>query len=163
MLRRRTRNILLRRTSSVNSRFFPTLCVCIRVPGSVSQEKLPRGGTLVALVIKGRILLLAGLLVGLLVLTVSLTAPAEPIVATYYAEEYVGLPTASGEPYNPYDFTASHPYLPLGTYLLVNYNGRSVVVRVNDRCSCGLDLSLAAAQAIGLTDVGTAVVDAEVL
>ncbi len=116
-----------------------------------------------ALVPKGRIVLLAGLLVGLLVLAVSLTARAEPIVATYYGEVYVGSPTASGEPYNPHGFTASHPYLPLGTYLLVNYNGRGVVVRVNDRCSCGLDLSLAAAQAIGLTDVGIAVVDVEVL
>ena len=50
-----------------------------------------------------------------------------------------------------------------GHRVLVNHNGRSVVVRVNDRCSYGLDLSLAAAQAIGLTEVGIAVVDVEVL
>ena len=74
-----------------------------------------------------------------------MTAWAEPVVATSYGEWYFGVPTASGEPYDPYDFTAAHPYLPLGTELLVNHDGRSVVVRVNDRCSCELDLSLAAA------------------
>jgi rare lipoprotein A len=112
---------------------------------------------------KTRVWLLTALLAILVVLAFSLTARAEPVVATYYGEWYVGTTTASGEPYNPYDFTAAHPYLPLGTELLVHHNGRSVLVRVNDRCSCGLDLSLAAAQAIGLTDAGTAVVDVEVL
>jgi peptidoglycan lytic transglycosylase len=99
----------------------------------------------VALFPKVRTLLLAGLLAGCLALAVSLTAWAEPVVATSYGEWYFGVPTASGEPYDPYDFTAAHPYLPLGTELLVNHDGRSVVVRVNDRCSCELDLSLAAA------------------
>lgn len=87
--------------------------------------------------------------------------------ASYYGEELAGAPTASGEPYDPHGFTAAHSYLPLGTELAVTYEGRSVTVRVNDRIPYGgdydLDLSWAAAQAIGLTEVGTAVVDAEVL
>lgn len=116
-----------------------------------------------AVVSRIRVLLFAGLLTGLLVLAVSLTAGAEPVAATYYGEAYVGAPTASGELYDPYGFTAAHPYLALGTELVVNYNGRSVIVRVNDRCACGLDLSLAAAQAIGLTDVGAASVDMQIL
>jgi rare lipoprotein A len=112
---------------------------------------------------KARTLFLAGLLAGSLVLAVSLTARAEPVVATYYGDGYVGAPTASGEPYDPNDYTAAHPYLPFGTQLLVSHNGLSTIVRVNDSCSCGLDLSLAAAQEIGLIEAGVAVVDAEVL
>src|SRR5215217_5874887 len=44
--------------------------------------------------------------------------------ASYYGEEFAGDPTASGEPYDPYGFTAAHPYLPLGTELLVSYYGQ---------------------------------------
>ncbi len=115
------------------------------------------------LVPKAKRLLLGGLLGGLLVLAVALAARAEPVLATYYADFYAGAPTASGELYDPYAYTAAHPYLELGTMLVVSFNGMSVVVRVNDRCYCGLDLSLAAAQAVGLTDVGIAPVDVEVL
>src|ERR687886_1675136 len=120
-----------------------------------------------ALVPKAKIQILAVLLAGFLVLAIQVTARAEPVIASYYSTWFVGKPTASGEPYDPNGFTAAHPYLPFGTYLLVSYNGRSVIVRVNDRMPYesdhNLDLSLAAAQAIGLTDVGTAVVDAEVV
>ena len=83
--------------------------------------------------------------------------------ASYYGEEFAGSLTASGEPYDPYGFTAAHPDLPLGTELVVSYKGRSVIVTVNDRSSSGLDLSLGAARSIGLTEVGTAVVDAKVV
>jgi rare lipoprotein A len=85
------------------------------------------------------------------------------VLASYYGAELAGNPTASGEPFNPYDFSAAHPYLPFGTLLTVTNNGRSVNVRVNDRGphvpGRGLDLSLGAAQAIGLTNSGAAVVD----
>jgi rare lipoprotein A len=91
----------------------------------------------------------------------------ESVLSTYYGEELAGSPTASGEPFNPYGFTAAHPYLPFGTKLLVSYNGRSVIVMVNDRGPYGsdyeLDLSSGAAQAIGLADAGGGVVDMEVL
>lgn len=120
-----------------------------------------------ALVTKVRALLLAVVLAGLLVLGVQVVAQAEPIVATYYANKYAGKPTASGQPYDPYGFTAAHPSLPFGTKLLVSYGGKRVIVTVNDRIpyssDSDLDLSWAAAKAIGLTEVGTAVVNAEVV
>jgi rare lipoprotein A len=124
-------------------------------------------GALMALVTKARALLLAVLLAGLLVMGVQVVAQAEPTVATYYANKYAGKPTASGQPYDPYGFTAAHPSLPFGTKLLVSYGGKSVIVTVNDRIpyesDSDLDLSWAAARAIGLTEVGTAVVDAGVV
>jgi rare lipoprotein A len=120
-----------------------------------------------ALVTKARGPLLVMLLVGLLVMAVQVVAQAEPIMATYYANKYAGKLTASGQSYDPYGFTAAHPSLPFGTKLLVSYGGKRVIVTVNDRISYSsnsdLDLSWAAAKAIGLTEVGTAVVGAEVV
>jgi rare lipoprotein A len=124
-------------------------------------------GDLMALVTKVRGPLLAVLLAGLLVLVFQVVAQAEPIVATYYANKYAGKPTASEQPYDPYGFTAAHPALPFGTKLLVSYGDKRVIITVNDRIpyssDSDLDLSWAAAKAIGLTEVGTAVVDAEVV
>jgi len=124
-------------------------------------------GALMALVTKVRGPLLAILLAGLLVMAVQVVAQAEPIVATYYANKYAGKPTASGQLYDPYGFTAAHPSLPFGTKVLVSYGGKSVIVTINDRMpyesDSDLDLSWAAAQAIGLTEIGTAVVDAGVV
>src|SRR5206468_3512378 len=55
--------------------------------------------------------------------------------ASWYGDYFQGKPTASGEPYNMYDLTAAHPTLPLGSFVRVTNlrNGRSVVVKVNDR------------------------------
>jgi rare lipoprotein A len=55
--------------------------------------------------------------------------------ASWYGEQFDGKTTASGEPYDMYDFTAAHPTLPLGTYVRVTnlHNGKAVIVRVNDR------------------------------
>ena len=93
-------------------------------------------------------------------------ANAEPLVSSYYGAELAGSPTASGELFNPYDYTAAHPYLPFGTQLLVCYDG-CVTVRVNDRgpyvAGRDIDLSQAAAEAIGLTYAGVGVVDATVV
>jgi rare lipoprotein A len=118
-----------------------------------------------AFLLKVRNLLLAGLLSMLLLAAIQEAAQAEPVLASYYGAELAGNPTASGEPFNPYDFSAAHPYLPFGTLLTVTKNGRSVNVRVNDRGphvpGRGLDLSLGAAQAIGLTNSGAAVVDVD--
>jgi rare lipoprotein A len=120
-----------------------------------------------ALVTKARVLFVAMLLASLLVLVVQIVAQADPMVATYYANKYAGKPTASGQPYDPYSLTAAHPSLPFGTKLLVSYGGKSVIVTINDRLpyesASDLDLSWAAAQALGLTQVGTAVVDAVVV
>jgi rare lipoprotein A len=85
-------------------------------------------------------------------------AEAREGLASWYGPGFKGLPTASGEPYNPHGYTAAHKTLPLGTGLTVNYGGRSVAVTVNDRGpyigARELDLSRAAARNIGLTRVG---------
>jgi len=55
--------------------------------------------------------------------------------ASWYGAYFHGRATASGEPYNMYDLTAAHPSLPLGSWVRVTNlrNGRTVVVRINDR------------------------------
>lgn len=89
--------------------------------------------------------------------------------ASYYANQYQGRPTASGETYNMYDMTAAHRDLPFGTPIRVTnlQNGRSVVVRVNDRGPMKpgriVDVSFAAAEQLGLILNGSADVQVEVL
>jgi rare lipoprotein A len=87
-----------------------------------------------------------------------LAAFGENAKATYYADAYQGSPTASGERFDTWGYTAAHPSYALGTMVRVTNlnNGRTVDVRVNDRCSCGIDLSKAAAQQIGLLSSGVA-------
>ena len=85
--------------------------------------------------------------------------------AAYYGEEVAGNPTASGELYDPSGFTAAHKELPFGTVLEVCYHDCTEVT-VNDRnpnSEADLDLSLAAADYIGLTTEGHSVVDAKVV
>ncbi len=76
---------------------------------------------------------------------------------TCYGEEFHGTPTASGVIFNMYDYTCAHRTLPFGTWLLVTYRGRQVIVQVNDRGPFVpgrvLDLSWGAAQYIGLDGV----------
>jgi rare lipoprotein A len=85
--------------------------------------------------------------------------------ATYYSDAYQGSRTASGERYDVNGYTAAHPSLPLGTRVRVTNlnNGRSVVVRVNDRCRCSIDLSRAAARDINMIQSGVARVSINVL
>lgn len=77
--------------------------------------------------------------------------------ATWYGNEMSGNRTASGTPFDPRAFTAAHRTLPIGSYVEVTSleTGRTVLVLVNDRgpSTPGLliDLSQAAAQAIGVT------------
>src|SRR5882672_3136592 len=61
--------------------------------------------------------------------------PYQVGTASWYGSDFDGKATASGEPYNMYDLTAAHMSLPLGSLVRVTNlrNGRSVVVRVNDR------------------------------
>ena len=85
--------------------------------------------------------------------------------AAYYGEEVAGNPTASGELYDPSGFTAAHKALPFGTVLEVCYHDCTEVT-VNDRnpnSEADLDLSLAAADYIGLTTDGHGEVDAKVV
>ncbi len=83
------------------------------------------------------------------------------MVASWYGEKFHGRPTASGEIFNMYDFTAAHKSLPFGTRLrIINpVNSRSVVVKINDRGPFvrgrDIDLSYAAARKIGIIRRGT--------
>jgi len=90
-------------------------------------------------------------------------AEAREGLASWYGPGFKGLPTASGELYDPSAYTAAHKTLPLGTDLVVSYGGRSVGVTVNDRGPYvggrELDLSRAAARDLGLTRVGVDYVD----
>ena len=88
-------------------------------------------------------------------------------MASYYGAELAGNRTASGERFNPSALTAAHRTLPMGTKLRVTNksNGKSVIVRVNDRgpFSKGriIDVSKAAAQEIAMVRSGTARVTLE--
>ena len=80
--------------------------------------------------------------------------------ASWYGKSFHGKTTASGEPYDMFQFTAAHRQLPLGTLVKVTNldNGRSVVVRVNDRGpvpqSRIIDLSYGAARMLGIPGHG---------
>jgi rare lipoprotein A len=90
-------------------------------------------------------------------------------VASWYGPGFHGRRTASGERYDMHDLTAAHPKLPFGTLLEVRntVNGRSVLVRVNDRGPFAkrrvIDLSYAAALALGMVGPGTAEVELAVI
>ena len=82
-------------------------------------------------------------------------------VASWYGRKFHGRRTSSGEPYDMFAMTAAHPVLPLPTFVRVTSldNGRSVVVKVNDRGPFLhgrlIDLSYAAAWKLGITKTGT--------
>lgn len=90
-------------------------------------------------------------------------------VASWYGTKFHGRLTSSGEPYDMYAMTAAHKTLPLPTYVRVTHrgNGRSIVVRVNDRGPfIGeriIDLSYAAAVRLGMHNEGTALVEVEAI
>jgi rare lipoprotein A len=87
-------------------------------------------------------------------------------VASFYGNES-GSQTASGQRFNQNALTCAHRSLPFGTKLRVTHRGQSVVVTVNDRGPFikgrVLDLSTAAARAVGLTSSGVGHVTAEVI
>jgi rare lipoprotein A len=87
-------------------------------------------------------------------------------VASFYTEDEW---TASGERFNTHAMTAAHPTLPFGTRLRVTNvtNGRSVVVRINDRGPYVhgrvVDLSGSAAESLGMVERGVAKVKLDVV
>jgi rare lipoprotein A len=89
--------------------------------------------------------------------------------ASWYGEKFHGRATSSLEPYDMYAFSAAHKTLPLPSYARVTNleNGRSVVVRVNDRGPFHgdrlIDLSYAAAIKLGMHVKGTAKVEVRAL
>ena len=88
---------------------------------------------------------------------------------SWYGREQQGGPTASGERYDMRQLTAAHRTLKLGTRVRVTNlrNGRSVVVRINDRGPYGrgriIDVSWAAAKALDMIDAGVVPARVEVL
>ena len=88
-------------------------------------------------------------------------------VASWYGRRYHGAPTSSGERYDMYAMTAAHPTLPIPSYARVtnSANGRSVVVRINDRGPFHsdriIDLSYTAAWKLGYVETGSARVEVE--
>ena len=99
------------------------------------------------------------------------TAPGAPAkseralargVASWYGKKFQGRRTASGERFDMHELTAAHPSLPFGTLVEVRNldNGRSVVVRINDRgpsvAGRVIDVSYAAAVELGMIERGVA-------
>lgn len=86
-------------------------------------------------------------------------------VASWYGPDFHGKRASSGETYNMYTMTAAHPTLPLPSYVKVTNleNGRSAIVRINDRGPFKsdriIDLSYAAARKLGVWQNGTAFVE----
>lgn len=90
-------------------------------------------------------------------------------IASWYGPGFHGRRTASGERFNQHALTAAHRSLPFGTRVKVTNlrNGRSVVVRINDRGphirGRIIDLSAGAASAIGVKSSGIATISMQVL
>jgi len=89
--------------------------------------------------------------------------------ASWYGKKFHGQKTSSGETYDMYKMTAAHPTLPIPSYARVTNlaNGRSVVVRVNDRGPFHngriMDLSYAAAYRLGYIGAGSAQVQVDAI
>lgn len=89
--------------------------------------------------------------------------------ASWYGADYQGRPTASGEPFNMYAFTAAHKTLPFGTWVMVTRtdNQAWTIVRVTDRgpfvAGRIIDLSWGSASELGMVNEGVVPVQLEVL
>jgi rare lipoprotein A len=90
-------------------------------------------------------------------------------IASWYGKRYHGQKTSSGELYDMYGMTAAHTVLPIPCYVRVTNpdNGRSVIVRVNDRGPFKkdrlIDLSYAAAYKLGIAQKGSGLVEVELI
>jgi len=88
-------------------------------------------------------------------------------IASWYGKRFQGQKTSSGEPYDMYAMTAAHPLLPIPSYARVTNlaNGKSAVVRINDRgpfhSNRIIDLSYAAAYKLGYAAVGSTMVEVQ--
>ena len=90
-------------------------------------------------------------------------------VASWYGKKFHGQKTSIGERYDMFAMTAAHPTLPLPSYARITNpaNGKSVVVRVNDRgpfhSNRIIDLSYAAAHRLGYIKTGSTLVEVEAI
>ena len=90
-------------------------------------------------------------------------------MASWYGKRYHGQKTSSGEVYDMYAMTAAHPTLPIPSYARVTNlaNGRSIVVRINDRgpfrSARIIDVSYVAAYKLGFIQAGQSQVEVEAI
>ena len=90
-------------------------------------------------------------------------------IGSWYGRKFHGQKTSSGEPYDMYGMTAAHPTLPIPSYVRVSNpaNGRSVIVRINDRGPFHsgrlIDLSWTAAWKLGYIGEGSTLLEVESL
>lgn len=90
-------------------------------------------------------------------------------IASWYGKKFHGYRTSNGEVYDMYSMSAAHKTLPLPTYAKVTNlkNGKSVIVKINDRgpfhADRVIDLSYAAASKLGILSTGTAHVEIEAI
>ena len=77
-------------------------------------------------------------------LCLALLAPPQSLTCSYYGPGFHGRPTASGVPYDMHALTAASPDLPFGSVLLLERDGRAVVVEVQDRGPFAVDSTGAA-------------------
>lgn len=95
--------------------------------------------------------------------------PYQVGTASWYGRQFDGRATASGEPYDMYQFTAAHLTLPLGSWVKVTNlkNHKWVLVRVNDRGPYEpnriIDLSYSAARMLDMKDRGVAKVRLDII
>ena len=116
---------------------------------------------------------LATLVAAVAVLALAALAGADSTCSTgsasWYGDEFADRPTASGQRYDPVKLTGAHRTLPLGSRVRVTnlLNGRSVLVTINDRGPFthrrDIDLSYAAARALGMLRTGVARVRIELV
>ena len=94
---------------------------------------------------------------------------SKTVQASYYSKQHHNRKTANGERFNMYALTAAHKTLPFNCKVKVTNksNGKSVIVRINDRGpfhgNRALDLSYAAAKTIGMIPQGVSTVSYEIL
>lgn len=99
------------------------------------------------------------------------TEPLETVtgVASYYADQFDGKVTYSGDVYDMYGLSAAHPSYQMGTIIRVTnlYNDKSVIIRINDKMPLRpdriIDLSLGCAQELDMVNAGIQEVKVEVL
>lgn len=131
--------------------------------GEQIAERMPTPGVLGTAAVRGKVTTIQGksmmnriVPAALILMSLTISAQAAQVRATWYGHELHGKRTASGEAFNANGMTAAHRSLPFGTCLLVGNprTGKTVSVRVNDRgpftSGLSLDLSLGAARAIGM-------------
>jgi rare lipoprotein A len=155
----------------------PTTLICVLLGCSMAQSR-PRNPHRASSIFALAPLLILGLVsacalppskISLPPAPQSGTRPVQTGIASWYGPGFHGRPTASGVIYDQHELTAAHQTLPLGTRVMVTnlQNGRSTEVIINDRGPFLkgriIDLSYAAAQALGMVGPGTIPVRIEVI